>query len=238
LVELLTVITIIGILAAIIIPVAGRVRNSARAAQCQSNVRQIGQFFQLFAADNKNALPTIGSQVQASDGKGWSYALLPYHFSEEFRARFSSSIQANPNTIRPPGVFACPGSNFKMSAADYNAVVSDYVANSNLLGYYPEVAGETPRPIRITEIASPSQVYLVTDGHGPWRGFWYSSGGDEHRQADKIWNPDIMARHREHFNMLFADGSVKRLKFSEIRFYGHPDFPSGGQGYAPWGPRG
>ena len=43
LIELLTVIAIIGILAAIIIPTVGKVRDSARSAQCISNMRQVGQ---------------------------------------------------------------------------------------------------------------------------------------------------------------------------------------------------
>jgi prepilin-type N-terminal cleavage/methylation domain-containing protein len=41
LIELLTVIAIIGILAAIIIPTVGKVRDQAKRAQCLSNVRQI-----------------------------------------------------------------------------------------------------------------------------------------------------------------------------------------------------
>src|SRR5690625_2831621 len=42
LIELLTVIAIIGILASILIPVVGRVRDSAHQANCLSNLRQIG----------------------------------------------------------------------------------------------------------------------------------------------------------------------------------------------------
>ncbi|MEX2380793.1 MAG: prepilin-type N-terminal cleavage/methylation domain-containing protein, partial [Opitutales bacterium] len=42
LIELLTVIAIIGILAAILIPVVSAVRAKARAAACQSNMRQVG----------------------------------------------------------------------------------------------------------------------------------------------------------------------------------------------------
>ncbi|RRJ97859.1 prepilin-type N-terminal cleavage/methylation domain-containing protein [Opitutaceae bacterium TAV4] len=49
LVELLTVIAIIGILAAIMLPVLGTIRSTAKAATCASNLRQIGIAFQLFA---------------------------------------------------------------------------------------------------------------------------------------------------------------------------------------------
>ncbi|MDR1284547.1 MAG: DUF1559 domain-containing protein [Opitutaceae bacterium] len=57
LVELLTVIAIIGILAAIIIPTVGKVRQIARRAVCASNLRQIGIATFNFAADNKDWLP-------------------------------------------------------------------------------------------------------------------------------------------------------------------------------------
>ncbi|MDR1280687.1 MAG: prepilin-type N-terminal cleavage/methylation domain-containing protein [Opitutaceae bacterium] len=56
LIELLTVIAIIGILAAIIIPVTGRVRASARTTKCLSSLRQIGVASQAYAAENKDRI--------------------------------------------------------------------------------------------------------------------------------------------------------------------------------------
>ncbi|RRJ97638.1 type II secretion system protein [Opitutaceae bacterium TAV4] len=53
LVELLTVIAIIGVLAGILIPTVAAVRNTARTAQCASNLRQIGMASILFAEDHK-----------------------------------------------------------------------------------------------------------------------------------------------------------------------------------------
>jgi prepilin-type N-terminal cleavage/methylation domain-containing protein/prepilin-type processing-associated H-X9-DG protein len=57
LIELLTVIAIIGILAAILIPVVGSVRESAKGSVCRSNLRQIGLAAHLYAADNNDFLP-------------------------------------------------------------------------------------------------------------------------------------------------------------------------------------
>lgn len=53
LIELLTVIAIIGILAAIIIPTVSRVRATARNAQCVSRLRDWGRAISLYANDNK-----------------------------------------------------------------------------------------------------------------------------------------------------------------------------------------
>lgn len=58
LIELLTVIAIIGILAAIIIPTIGKVRKSARRAECVSNLRQIVTAAHLFANEHKGCFPT------------------------------------------------------------------------------------------------------------------------------------------------------------------------------------
>jgi prepilin-type N-terminal cleavage/methylation domain-containing protein len=56
--ELLTVIAIIGILAAILIPVAGKVRSSASKAACTNNLRQLVTASLSFAVDHKHQLPT------------------------------------------------------------------------------------------------------------------------------------------------------------------------------------
>ncbi|RRJ94584.1 prepilin-type N-terminal cleavage/methylation domain-containing protein [Opitutaceae bacterium TAV4] len=59
LIELLTVIAIIGILAAIIIPTVGAVRASANRAKAISNLRQIATSLLLFADDNKGFVPAM-----------------------------------------------------------------------------------------------------------------------------------------------------------------------------------
>ncbi len=57
LIELLTVIAIIGVLAGIMLPVLGTVRESARVTHCQSNLRQIFIALMMFVDDNKGKLP-------------------------------------------------------------------------------------------------------------------------------------------------------------------------------------
>lgn len=65
LIELLTVIAIIGILAAILIPVVGQVRDQARRASCASNLRQCGFAVNTYALDNDGRLPRFGASTQA-----------------------------------------------------------------------------------------------------------------------------------------------------------------------------
>src|SRR5690625_7766732 len=79
LIELLTVIAIIGILAAILIPVVGAVRERARSAVCQSNLRQWHTALLLFVEDNGGRMPN-GFYVNVPSGpeQYWSGRLAHY----------------------------------------------------------------------------------------------------------------------------------------------------------------
>ena len=76
LIELLTVIAIVGVLAAILMPVVGRVRDSAHKAACLSNLRHIGVALKLQINDTKGRFPSRGDSWlnygQVAD------ALLPF----------------------------------------------------------------------------------------------------------------------------------------------------------------
>lgn len=65
LIELLTVIAIIGVLAAILIPTIGKVREMARASNTTSNLRQTGQALLSYVADNRDLLPGSPGAVGA-----------------------------------------------------------------------------------------------------------------------------------------------------------------------------
>jgi prepilin-type N-terminal cleavage/methylation domain-containing protein/prepilin-type processing-associated H-X9-DG protein len=59
LVELLVVIGIIAILAALMLPVLSRAKEEARATDCLSNLHQIGIALQIYVQDNNNKLPVM-----------------------------------------------------------------------------------------------------------------------------------------------------------------------------------
>jgi prepilin-type N-terminal cleavage/methylation domain-containing protein len=69
LIELLTVIAIIGILAAILIPVTGEVRERVKRTQCQSNIRQQLIAMHMFSEDNINQHDKAGywNVIEASN---------------------------------------------------------------------------------------------------------------------------------------------------------------------------
>jgi prepilin-type N-terminal cleavage/methylation domain-containing protein len=68
LIELLTVIAIIGILAAILIPTVSKVRESGRRTKCLSNARQIAIGMHVFASESRNgSFPSTGGGFQPWD---------------------------------------------------------------------------------------------------------------------------------------------------------------------------
>ncbi len=95
LVELLVVIAIIAILMALLMPALSHVRDSARAVQCASHVRQLALGMQFYVRDHDGALPwawNAGADATDYDGiygaAGWATQVYPY--------------------LDEPGVYACP----------------------------------------------------------------------------------------------------------------------------------
>ena len=76
LIELLTVIAIIGILAAIIIPTVGKARETAQRAVDANNLRELGKAALIYAADNRDALPNPqqpNRQISGSNQRYWQW---------------------------------------------------------------------------------------------------------------------------------------------------------------------
>ena len=61
LIELLVVVAIIGILAAMLLPVLSKARERARRVSCASNLKQIGLSLIMYSGDKKGAFPAVGA---------------------------------------------------------------------------------------------------------------------------------------------------------------------------------
>ncbi|AHF89710.1 N-terminal cleavage protein [Opitutaceae bacterium TAV5] len=106
LIELLTVIAIIGILAAIIIPTVGKVRSTARAVQCVSNLRQIHGAIQLYASEHRERFPGPlwgGQEPYYNPAPGTTPGLLAKLLADYLP---TTEISA---TRRTNEMFMCPG---------------------------------------------------------------------------------------------------------------------------------
>lgn len=86
LVELLTVLSILYILAALLFPVFARVRENARRASCTSNLRQIGMAMVQYSQDYDERLPLYSQGsgyagflgYYGGDGPRWTDEIFPY----------------------------------------------------------------------------------------------------------------------------------------------------------------
>jgi prepilin-type N-terminal cleavage/methylation domain-containing protein len=123
LIELLTVIAIIGILAAILIPTISKVRESARFSKGNSNLREIARGNLLFASDNRGWIPHDGftSNPTASQEtpklRGglvipWWNAIPPY-VSQPTLKQLDERRPSSVPTLDSNSIFVCPNARSK-----------------------------------------------------------------------------------------------------------------------------
>ncbi len=156
LVELLAVVAIIGVLAAIVIPVVGHVRVSARTAECLSNLRQINSAIHLYAIDNRRLLPYGYDTVN-----GQWYRVIDGYFGNRQETGVSA-FQANTGS---PVLF-CEAESVKHDSGNASASKrTNYSANPRLMPTnQPTAAGSVKARVSLNEIVRPSEVILIADG--------------------------------------------------------------------------
>ncbi|MDB4411035.1 prepilin-type N-terminal cleavage/methylation domain-containing protein [Akkermansiaceae bacterium] len=84
--ELLVVIFVIGALAAVVYPVANKVKKSAQGVACMSKLRNIGIGLEGYLTENNDVMPPLfmGRKTKDEDAAVLEVELLPYLGNDEF----------------------------------------------------------------------------------------------------------------------------------------------------------
>ena len=146
LVELLVVITIIGILMSLLMPAVQSAREAARRCQCQNNLKQMGLAV-LMHLDTQKAFP-MGRNGTDQYAVSWAYSLFPYMEEKNMYTAYVKTARAddevNSRTMRTPvGIYVCPSrrgavadrnfdNNDKPPVVLHKASAGDYAGNAGL----------------------------------------------------------------------------------------------------------
>lgn len=213
LIELLIVLVIIGILAALLLPVFHSVRDGSRRAVCLSNLKQIGLATQLYAADNNGRYPAPAPfRIDPPRSKCmWMDGVMPY--------------------VKSPAIFSCPAhpdGEFRSSCStpapaeekDGNAYYRNGSYNITGLGF-----GMIARGVRESRVRFPAAVILVVDADENNRAgvdqAWIDPGYDPDpyeslESLEWLKRHQIPDRHNGGDNVLFFDGHVKWLRLQDL----------------------
>lgn len=216
LVEILVVISIIGLLAGLAVPVISGAQKKAKAGACLSNLRQIGLATLAYAADNSNILPD-GSQSNGSPT--WAASLAGF---------------MNLDPTKKKNVFVCPGCEKPVRDGQGSQIPVTYGLNSGLV---PNM--QTNNTNRLTMVARPSQVILAADmcqnpGNNGWSPFLIEEPAVIRMQAagrsgtdlelaistatdnDTGENAWMRYRHAGKVNVVMCDGHTESIKKGSV----------------------
>lgn len=208
LVELLVVVAIIGILAALLFPLGKSMMEKGNSTKCISNLRQIGGAIQQYSADNDGFFPY--SAGPSYEGKNISH---PFSGWQAPLAYYLGVGQLSPSTIyKSQASYDNPTAKHPFNCPSCKTAFRTYTANKYAMGYLP--SGETsPYPRRkATAFLRPSQLILISDMETVNGQVMQNSGAFD----DTTYQTLIGTRHNGKANALFADFHIEAIERATI----------------------
>ena len=171
LIELLTVIAIIGILAAIIIPTVGAVRKTAAGAKALSNVKQLGMANLLYSQDYKSQL--LGWGVDGSEPVANAvlrnfaiYAMQQKFKNQNYQFTDRNLMDSLANFVDPRVPEVIQKYNTVPWTWAFNRIFNtSYGRTSELNQLGLSTAGVANGPRRFVEFESPSKTIYLLSGN-------------------------------------------------------------------------
>ncbi|MBI5831549.1 MAG: DUF1559 domain-containing protein [Armatimonadetes bacterium] len=192
LIEMLVVIAIIAILAAILFPVFAKAREKARQSSCSSNLKQIGLAMIQYRQDYDETTPWY------VNGASWNTWAAGTAYWGRFYEPYAKSQQ----------IFRCPSAASTDSAGSTGGADNGVNANYGLNGYYENKTDAV--------VTAPSDKIVV---HDSWETRLDDNGDMLCPQTGQTLNLTQWRayparvweywRHNETCNLLFYDGHVK-----------------------------
>ncbi len=219
LVELLTVMAVIGFLIALLLPATQSARESARRSQCSNNLKQIGLALHNYH-DTYGQFPpaAIGPHdVPVERQFSWMVAILPFleqqAFYDKIRLDLPWDHPLNAGLLQiGPGALFCPSDPAPTTSEGYPKTCYVAVTGADLSYGRGEPRGviDFDRGLALGEIVDGTSntimVAEVTDG-GPW----FAAGSGTARRIDDWIKNKSWSYHPGGGNCVLADGSVQFL---------------------------
>ena len=135
LVELLVVVAIIAILAAILLPALGRAREAARRASCASNLKQWGTIYKIYSGENRGEFPPLENrQLDYHFGEGSTWWTLTGNLAPE-------AYLIYPDYWTDPSLMECPSDSHADQTGGILQITGDL---ASLVNEYTEIAQSKP----------------------------------------------------------------------------------------------
>lgn len=201
LVELLTVIAIIGILAALLFPVFNSARRKGRQAVCTSNLRQIGLSMEMYANDHDEQYPYAVDPTDKftpqiwNDFPQWRIRIMDMPMLHEVLQPYQKSRD----------IWRCPADiGYKLqdfTSEPFNAMPTSYERFGSSYLLRTEVIF---RELRVGQFDRAAEVNLLFDANGAWHG---------DRILGLIENPSDPGFR---YNCLYADLHLKNIAYDQM----------------------
>jgi prepilin-type processing-associated H-X9-DG protein/prepilin-type N-terminal cleavage/methylation domain-containing protein len=216
LIELLIVVAIIGILAALLLPVLARAKAAGQRAACENNLRQLGLAAEIYLGDNAGYF-FYCSRPAVSTGQQWWFGWLAA--GTEGQRAFDLSTGALFPYLHGSNVRLCPSpvwSSPQFKSKGTNVIFS-YGCNAYLCA--AQNAAQSKMPVSLNKISRPADTALFADAaqvntfqapasaaHPLFEEFYYLDL--ETNYANPNNTPNAHFRHAQKANVTFADGHV------------------------------
>jgi len=220
LIEMLVVIAIIAILAALLVPAISRARKEAYKASCTNNQHQMGLFIQTYRSENRMEEPVNGLRYDYGGLPSWGVSLgdLDGDGQEEWAYDSSLSIaRLYPAYIKDFGILLCPAMSHKCSftTADVNDNILDFDGDPNTGEYRIDSRvswANDPDYLIDPHVSVRAKGSRIIYGDGPdldlERVAWVAAGNNLTN-----FRPDLVANHEYGAVVLFYDGHTQFVRF-------------------------